>query len=164
MACRRTPSVGTLAPTCRLPAAILMASKPEEIDLDALTEREGSNLLANLVHQRARLGQYAEKALVDGQTAVACERVIGQNLETCGKLLQRFIVRHEHSSHLLMHPEYIRLRSTLVQTLRQFPDAAAAVARALHALDQDAVQAITEAKRAKHPPVAIEHQQQEASS
>jgi hypothetical protein len=94
--------------------------------------------LANLVAQRARLAQYAEQALADKQThvAVACERVIASNLEIVGKLLSKFVLRHEHAhSHLLIHPDYLRLRQALVSTLRRHPAAAADVANVLAAIE-----------------------------
>jgi hypothetical protein len=131
-------------------AALLMAAKPTEIDLDALTEREGSALLVNLVHQRSRLAAYAEKALADGETTVAvqCERVIASNLEICGKLLSKFVLRHEHHhAHLLIHPDYLRLRQALLAALRPYPDACAAAAAALHALETDGAKDITQAER-----------------
>src|SRR5262245_45445414 len=59
-------------------AAILSATKPSDIDLEALQRDESEGLLANLIAQRARLQTYIDKALEDGDTsgAVRCERSI----------------------------------------------------------------------------------------
>jgi hypothetical protein len=43
-------------------AALLTASQPTAVDLDALHESEGAGLLAQLVAQRGRLQVYAEAA------------------------------------------------------------------------------------------------------
>jgi hypothetical protein len=130
------------------------SSTSSAIDLDWPTESEGSALLANLVAQRARLAQYAEQALADKQTAVAvaCKRVTATNLEIVGKLLQRFVLRHEHRHQVLVDPTYLRLRQQLVTTLRRFPDAASAVARDLHAIESEAAAEIASAGK----PVLIE--------
>ena len=123
-------------------AAILTASNPTAIDLDALTEREGSALLANLVVQRARLAETARTAAESGElgTAVAAERAIGANLETTGKLLQRFVMRRETvSTHLLLSPDWLATRATILRALAAFPEAGRAVADALIAMEKATV-------------------------
>jgi hypothetical protein len=127
-------------------AAILMASSPTEIDLDALTEKEGSSLLLNLVAARARLASYGQQAAQEGQlqVAVQAERAVGSNLEICGKLLSKFVTRHvsEHR-HLTLTPDYLRMRRALTDALRPFPEAGRAVVEALTALETEAAAVIS---------------------
>jgi hypothetical protein len=127
-------------------AAILMAARPTAIDLDALTEQEGSGLLANLVCQRARLSQYAQQAAEKGETAaaIACERVIATNLEITGKLLSKFVLRSEHRyTSITLTPDYLEFRQLLISTLRRFPEAAKAVAEALAQIENKAADGIS---------------------
>lgn len=144
-------------------AALLTASQPCAVDLEQLRTSESENLLASLVAQRARLAQYGEVAaeLGDINAATRVEGAILANLQTVGKLLQQFVQVHDvrHSS-ILISPDYLALRTCLVDTLRAYPDAAVAVARALHKLENDAAQDIT--ARAHKPaskaaPLMIEH-------
>jgi hypothetical protein len=80
------------------------------------------------------------------------EGAILANLQTVGKLLQQFVTIYDvrHSS-ILISPDYLKLRQTLVDVLRGYPDAAIAVARALHKLESDAAADIT-ARATKPPP------------
>jgi hypothetical protein len=138
-------------------AAILAAQKPSEVDLEALQRSESEGLLAQLVTQRARLQQLSELSaeLGDVRGAVAVERATTANLELVGRLLSQFTVHHEvtHRS-VLVSPDYLRLRSTLLKALAPFPEAMRAVAAALHSLEAEAARDIT--KQAK--PAQIEHQ------
>jgi hypothetical protein len=144
-------------------AAILAQRKPTDIDLDALRTSESEGLLAQLVTQRARLQGHAELAasLGDVRGAVSAESAITGNLALVGKLLGQLVQVHDvrHTS-ILISADYIRLRTTIVQALRPFPDAAQAVGRALAALEADAARDITAAagKPAKPAPRLIEHE------
>lgn len=143
-------------------AALATAMQPTAIDLEQLRTTESENLLSSLVTQRARLAGYGELAaeLGDINAATRVEGAILANLQTVGKLLQQFVQVHDvrHSS-ILISPDYLALRTCLVDTLRAYPDAAVAVARALHKLESDAAQDIT--ARAHKPvpavPLMIEH-------
>src|SRR5262245_47816392 len=139
-------------------AAILSAQKPSEIDLEQLQASESEGLLAQLVAQRARLQTHSEMAtdLGDVRSAVACERAITSNLELTGKLLGQLVQRHEvRSTNLLVSPDYLQLRSVLVSALQPFPEAARAVAAALHQLESKAASDIT-ANAAKGKPLMLE--------
>jgi hypothetical protein len=145
-------------------AAILAAQKPTDIDLEKLSATESEGLLHQLVVQRGRLQNYAEMAasLGDVRAATSAESVILSNLATVGKLLGTLVQHHAvtHSS-VLLQPDYLRLRQVLVDTLRAFPEAARAVARALHALESDAARDITATatKRQARPATALlEHE------
>jgi hypothetical protein len=144
--------------TPQVEAAILAAQKPTDIDLEALQTSESEGLLAQLVTQRARLQTHSEMAteLGDVRSAVACERAITTNLELVGKLLGQLVQRHEvRSTSLLVSPDYLQLRSALVTALQPFPEAARAVAHALHLLESDAAKDIT-ANAAKGRPLLLE--------
>jgi hypothetical protein len=111
-----------------------------------------------LVTQRARLQTHSEMAseLGDVRSAVACERAITTNLELVGKLLGQLVQRHEvRSTSLLISPDYLALRAALVTALQPFPEAARAVAAALHVLESKAASDIT-ANAAKGKPLLIE--------
>ena len=129
----------------QIAAAILAAQKPTEIDLEALQASESEGLLSQLVTQRARLQTHSELAteLGDVKAAVACERAITGNLELVGKLLGQLVQRHEvRSTSILVSPDYLELRATLVRALQPFPEAARAVGVALHAMESKAAQDI----------------------
>jgi hypothetical protein len=145
-------------------AAILTAQAPSSIDLDALQASESEGLLSQLVHQRARLQQHVATAIDFGdiKAAISAEGAITANLALVGKLLGMIVQRHDvRSTSLLISPDYLRLRSTLIDALRPFPEAAKAVGAALHRLESDAATDITAAasKRPARPePVLIEHE------
>src|SRR5262245_53376354 len=142
-----------LSPQVR--AAMLAQQKPTEIDLEALQASESEGLLAQLVTQRARLQTHSEMAseLGDVRSAVACERAITSNLELVGKLLGQLVQRHEvRSTSLLISPDYLELRATLVRALQPFPEAARAVGAALHAMESKAADDIKASKQ----PLMIE--------
>ena len=141
--------------TPQIAAAILAQQKPTEIDLEALQASESEGLLAQLVGQRARLQVHSELAsdLGDVKAAVACERAITSNLELVGKLLGQLVHRHEvRSTSILVSPDYLQLRATLVNALQSFPEAARAVGAALHALESKAASDIT-ANASRRPPM-----------
>jgi hypothetical protein len=131
-------------------AAIMNAQAPTSVDLEALERSESEGLLCQLVAQRARLQAHIELAsqIGDARLAIMAESRITQNLELVAKLLGQLVQRHEttHTS-ILLSPDYIRLRQTLVETLRPYPEIAAKVAAALHEIETDGAKAIAESKR-----------------
>lgn len=139
-------------------AAILAAQKPTAIDLDKLEVTESEGLLAALVTQRARLQTHSEMAadMGDVKAAVSAEKAITGNLDLVAKLLGRLVQRHEvRSTSLLISPDYLKLRATLVDALKPFPDAARAVGAALHRLESEAATEI--APKPKPLAHTIEH-------
>lgn len=145
-------------------AAILAAQQPTAIDLDALKASEGEGLLSGLVAQRARLLTKADFAMEHGDVngSVKAENAIQSNYTLVAKLLGQLVQVHDvRHTNLLVSPDYLKLRSTLIAALRPFPDAARAVGAALHRLESDAATDITAAAgkgRARPEPVLIEHQ------
>lgn len=146
-------------------AAILAGQHPSLVDLDALRTSESEGLLANVLSQRARLHSIGEFAMETGDTraAIAVEAAVTSNLSLAAKLLGQLttVVDHRHTS-LLLTPDYLQLREAMFNALQPFPDAARAVAKALHQLESSAAQDITAravrpSKAAAPAPLVIEH-------
>jgi len=146
-----------LSPQMR--AAILAAQRPQAVDLEQLQRSEAEGILAQLVSQRARLQLAVEQAQEFGNTAdvVKAEKAITDNLTLVAKLLGQLVQHHQvtHAS-VLVSPDYLRLRSVMVETLRPFPDAALAVGKALHRLESEAAEQIKRDAANCKRPVLIE--------
>jgi hypothetical protein len=146
--------------TPQIRAAIATAMRPEAIDLPQLQKTEGEGLLTALIHQRARLALAGQQAQQFGNVADQC-RVEGRildNLEVTGRLLNQFEIRHvSRHEHLLVSPDYVRLRQALSTALRPYPEAAGAVAAALGKLEMEAAEEITKAngKLIEHQPEVL---------
>jgi hypothetical protein len=147
-----------LSPSQR--AALLAASRPSEIDVEALTRQESQGLLAHLVAMRARLQAHAQACAAQGNLrgAILAERVQLATLElgarVVGRLINHTQVTH---AHLTLTPSYLNLREALIRILRPHPEIAAEVAAALAAIETAEGQEIT-AAAAKAQPM-IEHRQ-----
>jgi hypothetical protein len=140
-------------------AAILTASKPTAVDLDKLRTSEAEGLLSALLCQRARLQQQADMALELGSVhvAVAAEGRITESLRLTAQLTDQLVQHHDvEHRHVLVSEDYLRLRSVLVEALKPYPDAMAAVGKALHALEQRAAEDI-KARANGSKPLTIEH-------
>ena len=141
----------------QLVAAILAAAKPSEVDLEQLQRSESEGLIGSLVAQRARLQMLSELCFAEGElkAAISCERAVTQSLELTSKLLGMIVQRHDvRSTAILISADYIKLRHTIVNALRPFPEAAQAVGRALAELETEAAQDIVERKK----PLLLEAQ------
>jgi len=134
----------------QLKAAILVAQRPSDIDLEQLQRSESEGLIANLVAQRARLQLLSEAAFEQGEinAATTIERAITHSLELTSKLLGMIVQHHEvRSTSILVSPDYLRLRHAIINALRPFPEATHAVGNALHKLESEAAETIKEHKR-----------------
>jgi hypothetical protein len=143
--------------------AQLALGSEQPIDLDRLREDEGASLLSNLVRHRARLlkAMDAAEAMNDLGVVARLSAQIHQNLEICGKLLGSLVNRHEITrTNILVSADYIALRQTLVAALKPYPDAARAVAAALHGLEAVAAKVISTKQQQK----LIEHEPIEPSA
>jgi hypothetical protein len=146
-------------------AAILANRPASEIDLARLQVTESEGILTQLVMQRARLQAAVEQALEVGNTADVCrEQRITANLELVAKLLGQLVQHHtvEHRN-VLVTESYLRLRSTLIEALRPFPEAARAVGAALHRLESEAAADIRARAANGKVPLVIEHNAGEAA-
>jgi hypothetical protein len=125
--------------------ARLLAGPDIEVDLDKLRETESQSLLANLVALRRRLFAALDLAEENGD-GFMLTRVSSQlhvNLETTGKLLGDLGVGSTTTiNNVLVLPAYIELRVGLVRALEGFPEARAAVAQVLHAIESKAAATI----------------------
>ncbi len=140
-------------------AAILTQLRPSEIDLEQLQRSESESLLAHPISQRARLATMAAQALEADLPGVAvrCEAAVLQNLELVSRLLGQLVSRTEITSRsILLTPDYLKLRSILVEELRGHPEIASRIAARIAAIELDAAAEIT--AKANKAPIMIEHQ------
>jgi hypothetical protein len=140
-------------------AAIMTAMAPSSIDIDALQKSESESLLASLISQRARFATMAQAALAADLPGVAvrCENGVLQNLELTSRLLGQLVNRSVVTTQsFLVSPDYLRLRSILIEELREYPELRARLAARIAELETEAAAAIT----SKAQPAMIEHQAQ----
>jgi hypothetical protein len=120
--------------------ASLITGPDMPFDLDKLRETESQSLLANLVALRGRLFSILDVA-EEGGDGNMLSRIAGQlhnNLEITGKLLGDLASGHTSVTNVLIQPQYVELRVSLVAALRPFPEAARAVAAVLHQVETKA--------------------------
>jgi hypothetical protein len=113
-------------------------------DLEKIRVEESEGLLGHLAAQRARLLLSQDAAIEAEQFGLVAQLASGihRNLELVGKYLGEFA---QHSIHttisLLVAPEYLQLRASLLGALRPHPEAARAVAAVLHSIEASAANA-----------------------
>ncbi|MFL6587205.1 MAG: hypothetical protein ACJ8GV_10030 [Luteimonas sp.] len=127
----------------QLKAQLMTRGRLTEIDLDQLRETESEGLLHHLVASRGRLYRAMDEADEQGKN-LEVARITGvllKNLELTAKLLGDL---HGGSSqvNILVLPEYHGLRTAIMQALRPFPAARAAVAHALQSYETPQIPAI----------------------
>lgn len=113
-------------------------------DLEKLRIDESEGLLANLAMQRARLLMMQDTAmeLADAEMTQRLSGQIHRNLELVGKYLGEFAQRSISTQiSVLVSPEYLQLRASLVDALQPFPEARRAVASVLGRIESQAAQA-----------------------
>lgn len=120
--------------------AVALAGKSYSVEnLEQLREVESERLLANVVNVRARLYQNADQAekVGDLKAANLSYAQIIRTLELVGKLLNQFSAhaRVVHNS-LVISPDYLRLRSALIEALQPYPEARMTVARVLREMEE----------------------------
>ena len=129
--------------------ARLIAGPDASIDFDRLRETEIQSLLANLVALRHRLFASLDVAEEAGDSAMVARvtHQLHENLQITGRLLGDLGVGSVTNNVLVM-PQYMELRVALTNALRAFPEAAQAVASALHQIEHKAAETIkAEAER-----------------
>lgn len=118
-------------------ALIHKALKPG-IALDKLRTEESESLLLNIQAQRAKLLRAQDRAIETEQLSIVAQ-ISGQihrNLEIAAKYLGLLVQHHQHTSvSILLAPEYLTLRATLVQSLAPYPEARHAVTQALQRIE-----------------------------
>jgi hypothetical protein len=122
----------------QLSAALAATGFPTCVDLEALRKAESEGLLQTLVAQRGRLYRLLDAAeeVGDLKAAAAVHGRIDANVNSVARLLGE-ITTHSQTTvnNLLVAPEYVLLRSALVQALRPYPDARKAAAKVLRNLE-----------------------------
>jgi hypothetical protein len=124
--------------------ASLIVGPDLDVDLDVLRETESQSLLVHLVALRGRLFSALDVGEEHGDANMV-SRVAGQlhnNLELTGKLLGDLSSGHTSVTNVLIMPQYVELRVSLVNALRPYPEAARAVAAVLHTIEGKAADAI----------------------
>lgn len=119
-----------------MPARLIAKLKTRSLlpaeELEEQRIEESSGLLGRLVWQRAKLYDLLEncEALDDPRACVLIHKTLLENFALTGKLLGEFV---QHSSivtaNLVVTPDYLKLRSGLLQALRRFPEARSAGAQ-----------------------------------
>jgi hypothetical protein len=131
--------------------ATLLAGPDLEVDLDKLRETESQSLLANLIALRRRLLSAVDVA-EEHQDANMLARVASQihtNLELTAKLLGDLGQGGTVVNNILIQPQYVEMRISLVDALRPYPEAARAVAATLHRIESKAADTITATANAR---------------
>ncbi|TYT27255.1 hypothetical protein FZO89_13880 [Luteimonas viscosa] len=109
---------------------------PQDLENLRITESEG--VLQHLVAVRGRLYGLMDAATLqdDYRGAAAIGNQIGRNLEVTAKLLGDIRTGTVNvTNNVLLLPEFHALRTTIMQALRQHPEARASVAAALRQLE-----------------------------
>jgi hypothetical protein len=118
------------------------ALRPAE-DLEKLRTEESEGLLGHLAAQRARLLMSQDACLEAEQFGLVStlSNSIHRNLELVGKYLGEFASHSVQTTiSMLVTPEYLDLRASLLRALQPFPDARRAVAATLHQVEERAAQ------------------------
>jgi hypothetical protein len=149
---------GHLPPQLR--ASLVAGPVATEADLDKLKEDEGASWLATMLAHRQHLFNARDIAEEHGDVnmLVRVSAEIHRSMELVAKFLGTLVQRHEVTrTNILISADYLQLRSVLVRALQPYPEAARAVAAALHTLEHQAAEAMT-----KPAPKVIEHQAEPA--
>jgi hypothetical protein len=118
------------------------ALKPGE-DLEKLRIDESEGLLGHLAAQLARL-LISQDACLEAEQFGLVAQLAGQvhrNIELVGKYLGEFASHSTQTTiSILVTPEYLDLRAALLRALQPYQEARAAVAAALHQVEERAAQ------------------------
>lgn len=132
-----------LTPAVRV--RLLAGPRLEGVDLEHLREAEGQSWLASLIAIRQRLFAALDLAEEAGDVnqIVRVTSQLHQNLSVVGQHLGELSVGN-HTTNILIQPQYLNMRVAIVDVLRDFPQAAQAVAAVLVRLEEEAATEITE--------------------
>jgi hypothetical protein len=144
--------------TPQVAAGILVAQHPSAVDLELLQRRESEGLLSSLIVQRSRLSLFSDAAMAAGdhKGAASIERYITANLDLTARLLGQLVTHHEvKTTSVLISADYLKLRRVIVEALAPFPEARAAVGKALLAIETEAAETL-KADHAAGKPLMLE--------
>lgn len=133
----------------QLRAQLLAGPDIEGVDLDKLRETESQSLLLHLVALRNRLFATLDVAenCADGNMLARIAAQLHRNFELVGKLLGDLAVGGTTVNNVLIAPQYLEMRIELVRALMPFPEARAAVAQVLHAIEDKSAAAVAADRR-----------------
>ena len=125
-----------LPPT--LLASLQAYGKPTAVDLDELKQSESEGLLQTVAAQRGKLWQTLEicEEMEDWPAATRVHAQLTASLNLLAKILGEIDTGSRTTiNQLVVSPEYLTLRSALVQALSPYPDARRAVSEVLRGLE-----------------------------
>ena len=129
----------------QLLAALVCGTRETEIDLEQLRVSESEGMLQHLLALRGRLYALLDQAEEDNDINAAT-RVHGrlnENLKLTGQLVGELNSRAPHVvNNVLILPQYLELRTSLVRALQPFPEASQAVAQVLRTIETDGAKEI----------------------
>jgi hypothetical protein len=120
----------------RLKAKALRLASAE--DLEELRADEAQNLLLRVAHTRARINKVLDAAEKEGdyRAVIAAFKPLHDNYALTGKLVGELAQGQTVINNCLtLSPDYLRLRSLLIDCLRPYPAARIAVTKALRQLE-----------------------------
>jgi hypothetical protein len=119
-------------------ALMRATGKTCEVDLDELRRTESEGLLGTAVALRARLYRQLDMAeeVGDLRAAASLDGRILDSLSFVAKLLGEISTHNQTTvNQLVVSPQYLELRTALVQALQPFPQARRAVSEVLRRLE-----------------------------
>lgn len=127
----------------QLTAQLMQRGRLSEVDLEQLRITESEGILHHLVATRGRLYKAMDAAdeLGNHMDAARISGVLLKNLELTAKLLGD-LQTGSSQVNILVLPEYHGLRVAIMQALKMFPEARAAVAQALQNYESPDVPAL----------------------
>ena len=122
----------------QLMAALQAYGKPTAVDLEELKKSESAGLLQTVAAQRARLWQALEvcEELEDWNASARFHGQLTANLSLTAKILGEIETGNRTTiNQLIVSPEYLLLRQSLVQALAPYPEARRSVSEVLRSLE-----------------------------
>jgi transposase-like protein len=140
----------------QLKAAHLAQKLKAGVDLEKLRIDESDGLLQNLAAQRARLLLCQDQAIEVGDARLVAYLAgeVHRNLRLVGQYLGEFAkVSVQANVSLLVAPQYLDMRASLMKALAPYGEARRAVAAALHAIEAEAAAAPSPKAELPSPPM-----------
>ncbi len=126
--------------SAQVKAALALGGPKTTLDLERLRQDESESLLQSLVAHRGRIWVLVDQAEDDGdlRAAAVLHKRILEIWELEAKFLNELtggdITIHQN---FLVLPQYVEIRTVILQSLRPFPDASKAVAGALRDIEAE---------------------------
>jgi hypothetical protein len=124
----------------QLLAALQRHGKPTAVDLEKLKQEESEGLLQTVAAQRGRIWQALGvcEEMEDWNAVSRFHAQLNSNLNLTAKIVGEIETGNRTTiNQLIVSPEYITLRSALVQALSPYPEARRAVSEVLRGLESE---------------------------